>query len=130
MKRRITAGHHSAPSLRERIQRAREALGLSRAQLARKVGVSASAAVQWERPHGTLPSAANLIAIAKITDVSFEWLSTGRGMPRLHGDHETPAISRECMAHDLFEERVLLLARKLPHTHRDAFLQYFEKVYS
>jgi transcriptional regulator with XRE-family HTH domain len=130
MKRRITAGHHSAPPLRERIRRAREALGLSRAQLARKVGVSASAAVQWERPHGTSPSAANLIAIAKITDVSFEWLSTGRGLPRLGGDEEIPAISRECMAHDLFEERVLLLARNLPHAHRDAFLHYFEKVYS
>lgn len=130
MKRRITAVHHSAPSLRERIRRAREALGVSRAQLARRVGVSASAAVQWERRYGTSPSAANLIAIAKITDVSFEWLSTGRGVPRLGGDHESPAISKNCMALDLFEERVLLIARKLPHAHRDAFLHYFEKLYS
>jgi len=71
-----------------------------------------------------------LIAIAKIADVSFEWLSTGRGLPRVGGNEETPAISRDCMAHDLFEERVLLIARKLPHAHRDAFLDYFEKVYS
>ena len=51
-------------------------------------------------------------------------------MPRLSGDHETSAISRDCMALDLFEERVLLLARNLPHAHRDAFLHYFEKLYS
>jgi transcriptional regulator with XRE-family HTH domain len=91
--------------------------------------VSASAAVQWERPKGTSPSAAKLIAIAKITEVSFEWLSTGRGAPRLGSEHETSALSRDCIAYDLFEERVLALARRLPHAHRDAFLDYLEKVY-
>lgn len=129
MKSRITAGRHSAPSLRGRIRHAREMLGLSSAQLARKVGVSASAAVQWERPHGTSPSAANLIAIAQATDVSFEWLSTGRGSARVLGDHETPVIHRDCMAHDLYEEEILSLARKVPYSQREHLIQYLRSVY-
>ena len=130
MKSRITAGRQSALSLRGRIRQAREILGLSRAQLARKVGVSASAAVQWERPHGTSPSAANLIAIAHATDVSFEWLSTGRGSARVSGDHEAPAIHRDCMAHDLYEEEILSLARKVPHAQREHLIQYLRSVYT
>jgi transcriptional regulator with XRE-family HTH domain len=47
MKHRNTAARHSASTLRERIRQARELLGMSRAELARLVGVGASAAVQW-----------------------------------------------------------------------------------
>lgn len=53
---------------------------MSRAHLARRIGVVASAAVQWELPNGTSPRLRHLVAIAEITGVSFEWLATGRGL--------------------------------------------------
>ena len=42
--------------LRDRILQARESSGLSRAALARRVGVSPSAAVQWEEETAPLPA--------------------------------------------------------------------------
>jgi len=48
--------------------------------LAVLVGVKRSSANQWESPNlGKEPSTSNLIKIALITGVSFEWLATGRG---------------------------------------------------
>lgn len=129
MKHRNTAARHSASSLRERIRQARELLGMSRAELARLVGVGASAAVQWEQPKGTSPSVANLIAIAQATDVSFEWLATGRGMARVRSDGEVSAIDRDCMAHDLYEETILVLARNVPRPQREPLLNFLRAAY-
>jgi transcriptional regulator with XRE-family HTH domain len=130
MKLKSTASKTSPTTLRERIQQARSLLGMSRAQLARNVGVGASAAVQWELARGTSPSVANLIAIAQVTDVSFEWLATGRGSARLPAAGEEFAIHRDCMAFDLFEEQILVLARKIPRAHREHLIQYLTAVYS
>ena len=102
---------------------------MARAELARKVGVGASAAVQWEQAEATSPSVRHLIAIAQITDVSFEWLATGRGSARLGGAHETSAIHPGSVAHDLFEEHLLALARKIPRAHREALLHYLQISY-
>jgi transcriptional regulator with XRE-family HTH domain len=129
MKHRNTAARHSASTLRERIRQARELLGMSRAELARLVGVGASAAVQWEQPKGTSPSVANLIAIAYATDVSFEWLATGRGMARVRADGEVSAIHRDCMAHDLYEENILVLARNVPRPQREPLLNFLRAAY-
>lgn len=63
-----------------RIKQAREHSGLTQSSLAILVGVKRSSANQWES--STLrkePSTGNLIKIAEITGVSFEWLATGRG---------------------------------------------------
>ena len=117
-------------ALRDRIRQARELLGMSRAELARKVGVGASAAVQWEQAHGTSPSVANLARIAQVADVSFEWLTTGRGRARLGEDVEAPVFHKDCIAQDLFEEHVLSLARKIPQAHREHLLKFLQAVYS
>ena len=129
MKRRITALRSAASSLAERIRQARELIGLSRADLARRIGVGPSAAVQWENPNGTSPSVQHLIEIASVTDVAFEWLATGRGPARTGGGLETPALKPEAYAHDLFEEQMLMLARNVPLKHRDALMRYLETVY-
>jgi transcriptional regulator with XRE-family HTH domain len=110
----------------ERIRQAREANDLNRAELARRVGVKPSAAVQWEQQPGTLPSAANLAKIAKITGVSFEWLATGRGTSRLLATRETSAIEIASFAHNLFEERLLQMARAMPPKARESLVRFLE----
>jgi hypothetical protein len=85
--------------------------------------------VQWEQPKGTSPSVANLIAIAYATDVSFEWLATGRGMARVRADGEVSAIHRDCMAHDLYEESILVLARNVPRPQREPLLNFLRAAY-
>ena len=100
---------------------ARARAGFSKGELARRVGVSVSAVVQWERPGGTAPQMTNLAAIAQSTGVAFEWLATGRGPTRVAAGDGAPAIDLGAMAVTLFEERLLDIARKLP-SHRHAAL--------
>ena len=116
------------PTMSERIRQAREANDLNRAELARRVGVEPSAAVQWERKPGTSPSVTNLAKIASITGVAFEWLATGRGTSRLLATRETSAISIESFAHNLFEERLLEIARLIPPKARDSLVRFLEAV--
>jgi transcriptional regulator with XRE-family HTH domain len=63
-----------------RIKQARKQAGLTQSTLATLVGVKRSSANQWESSSlGKEPSTENLVKIAVITGVSFEWLATGRG---------------------------------------------------
>jgi transcriptional regulator with XRE-family HTH domain len=108
-----------------RIRDARVRAGLSKAELARRVGVCASAAVQWEHPRGTAPNAGNLSKIAQITNVAHEWLATGRGSARLmHDDDGTPALMPGAIATTLFEERLLEVARRLPVNRHEPLLEF------
>jgi len=129
MKNRIAASSHARLGLSGRIRQARELTGLSRADLAKRIGVGASAAVQWEHVGGTSPSVKHLVAIAQITDVSFEWLATGRGPARLGETHQDPAVNPDCFAQDLYEEQMLTLARQIPTRHRELLLRYLQTVY-
>ena len=130
MKRRY-AKENSAASARsgrarltDRIRIARARAGFSKGELARRVGVSVSAVVQWERPCGTAPQMTNLAAIAQSTGVAFEWLATGRGPTRAAAGDGALAIDLGAMAVTLFEERLLDIARRLP-SHRHAALIEF-----
>jgi len=129
MKNRITASSYAKLGMSGRIRQARELIGLSRADLAKRIGVGASAAVQWEHVNGTSPSVKHLIAIAQITDVSFEWLATGRGPARLGEPQQDPAVNPECFAQDLYEEQMLALSRQIPMRHRELLLRYLQTVY-
>jgi len=102
--------NRAAQGLSFRLRQAREMLGISRSELARRVGVKPSAAIQWEHESGTHPSTAHLIHIATVTNVAFEWLATGRGPARRHQDTVMP----EAIAMDLFEESLLKISRDLP----------------
>ncbi|HVV98481.1 MAG TPA: helix-turn-helix domain-containing protein [Rhodanobacteraceae bacterium] len=110
--------------LDDRIRQARLRAGLTKAELARRVGVCPSAVVQWEHPTHTVPNTTNLARIAEITGVAFEWLATGRGPPRLPGGDGTSALDPALIAATLFEERLLQIARRLPRHQHEALLAF------
>ncbi len=102
----------------DRIRLARKAARLSQATLAAEMQVTASAAAQWEHPHGTRPNIGNLQGIAKATGASFEWLATGNGVHwadrRGRREIETPAVALEGFARNLLEETLLKHFRDMP----------------
>jgi transcriptional regulator with XRE-family HTH domain len=101
---------------------------LTQAGLARKIGVSASAAAQWELPDGTSPNTENLIKIAVACEVSFEWLATSRGSARSQA-HETPAVDAASFAVDHVEDRLLLAFRRIGARKREAFVRWMEEFF-
>jgi transcriptional regulator with XRE-family HTH domain len=103
-----------------RVRFARLLAKLSKAELARRVGVCLSAAVQWELPKGTSPTVNNLVKIATIAGVAFEWLATGRGSPKLPGPLQVLAS-----ADDLeFETRLLVTVRAIARDHREVVIDF------
>lgn len=67
-------------NLGSRIGLARKRTGVNKSELARRVGVHPSSAIEWEKGRKT-PSTEHLIKLAVVTQTSFEWLATGRGEP-------------------------------------------------
>jgi len=114
----------SSASLSDRIRHARARAGLTKTELARRVGVCASAVVQWEHPEGTAPNATNLARVALVTDVAFEWLATARGPHRVKSDDGPPALEAAAIAVTLFEERLLQVARRLPSHRHDPLIEF------
>jgi transcriptional regulator with XRE-family HTH domain len=103
-----------------RVRFARTLAKLSKAELARRVGVCLSAAVQWELPHGTSPTVTNLAKIAAISGVAFEWIATGRGSPKL-----SEALQEVASAADLdYEVRLLEAARAVAHDRREVIVDF------
>jgi transcriptional regulator with XRE-family HTH domain len=72
-------------SFSERIAYARKRVGLSQSQLAASLDVSRGACGQWEQGV-SLPSVSHLAELARVTEVSFEWLATGRGRAVLRAE--------------------------------------------
>jgi len=115
-------------TLFSRVREARKLMGISRAELARRVGVKPSAAVQWEHEEGTAPSVRNLIKIATEADVSFEWLATGRGMARPKALREVSAVTTDDFAHNMFEEQLLVLSRDVPTRWREPLILFLRTI--
>jgi transcriptional regulator with XRE-family HTH domain len=96
--------------LSERILFARRRAGLTQAALARALCVQRSAVSNWESVATGRPTMTNLIAIAKTTDASLEWLATGRGRVAVTDDgtrdDEIPAVDAELV--EKSSERALL----------------------
>ncbi|WP_295802169.1 helix-turn-helix transcriptional regulator [uncultured Microbulbifer sp.] len=65
-------------SINDRMKQAREKAGLTQSELARSCGVSVQAVSQWESGSTKNPAASNVLATAKATGLSIEWLITGR----------------------------------------------------
>jgi transcriptional regulator with XRE-family HTH domain len=124
MKDSSASAQSASARLKDRVQTARCCAGLSKAELARRVGVSVSAVVQWEHPEGTRPSARHLAAVAECTAIAFEWLATGRGPMRISADDGPPALAPAAIAVTLFEERLLDVARKLPAHRHEALIEF------
>lgn len=105
-------------------QRLREALDLAemrQAELSRRLGIAPSSVSLWlsGRNH---PDAEHLSKLAVILDVSYEWLSTGRGEMRYSAQGQplqplTPALSTD--------ERALLdLYLRLSPVRRRALMDF------
>jgi transcriptional regulator with XRE-family HTH domain len=124
MKSSSTSTRVAPTRLDDRIRIARIRAELSKAELARRVGVSPSAVVQWEQRDGSGPSARHLATIAQCTGVAFEWLATGRGPARVNDGDGPPAIDPKSIAVTLFEERLLEVARKLPSNRHEALIEF------
>ena len=111
-------------TLAGRIQSARKRNNWSRAELARRIGVKPSAAVQWEQVGGTAPSTGNLIKLAQSTNVSLDWLATGRGALHSEANGDIGAINLGLFAQNTFEERLLELSRIMPLNAQEPLLRF------
>ena len=94
---------------------------LSRVELAERVGVSKGAVAQWEHPVGTVPTIKNLVMVATVCRVDFDWLASGRGLPRSKHTEELAASLSE-FAHDHDESELLMLWRRCPPAIRSQVL--------
>ncbi len=106
----------------ERIRRTCRKAGFSQSALAELIKVQRSAVSNWESTNDVQPALQNLISIAKICAVSFEWLGTGRSKMSL--EDESPHIqAAEAELVDLRDERDLLaMYRNLPQKKRQLML--------
>lgn len=102
--------------------------GLSQARLATIVGVQRSAVTHWESKTGKWPTLAHLAALARATDVNFEWLATGRGEPGIPPDMILDAVSAAdaILVEDETEMRLVRSWRSLPIRSRLAVLEISE----
>jgi len=107
-----------------RVRFARTLAGFSKAELARRVGVCLSAAVQWELVKGTSPTVNNLVKIATIAGVGFEWLASGRGSPKLADGMQDFA----CAADLEFEMRLITAARAVPRDRRELVIDFARSI--
>jgi transcriptional regulator with XRE-family HTH domain len=73
-------------NLASRIRRARKVLGMSQADLARKMNVHRSCVGHWEGVHNANPGPDRLAELSIVLVVSYEWLATGRGEMKLGHD--------------------------------------------
>ena len=109
--------------LPDRLRRARRLATISQAALAHAIGISPSAVAQWEQQEGTHPGLAHLVAFARVTGVSVDWLVTGAGRPRRSAPAEEPAtLTADAYARDAGEEGLLREFRLLgPRARRIVF---------
>jgi transcriptional regulator with XRE-family HTH domain len=115
--------------LYQRVREARKLLSISQEELAADLGVSRSAVAQWEMTRGTAPSVENLIALARRSGMTFEYLSTGRG----HKVHGKPilAIAEEPTEYQNLsrqQQRLLALFDVLSAKQRSGLLEFLESL--
>lgn len=108
-----------------RIRTARVRAGLSQKDLAGLVGVSRTAVSNWESNACIVrPSIERLEVICRSTNVSCEWLATGRGSVYLE-PQEIPVLDAE-MVDDLVERRLLRAFRSIDTELKKALLTMAE----
>ena len=115
----------------QRIRQLRRKTKLSQQALAELVGVQRSAVSNWESSGPVQPAAANLIAIAKATNVSMEWLATGRGPMQLSHDPHMDVLAVDGELVDIPIERELLeLFRKMSNRSQNILMELSEELAS
>ncbi len=98
-----------------RIKMARRHRNLSQSRLAEAVGVQRSAVSHWEAPLGKTPTVNNLLKIAEVTKVQFEWLATGRGGMALTQTTELDSVlaAHALLVDDPLEMRMVEAMRQM-----------------
>ena len=110
--------------LADRIRIARRKAGLSQSQAAQVLAVHRGTVGHWERGAGHQPTNANLMQLAVLVAVSYEWLATGRGSMQVSSiEDEVAALRLDCFAQSDGEEQLLLAFRKLPEHKRNAIVE-------
>lgn len=113
--------------MKERIKQARRELGWSQAELARRMSVTQPSVAEWESGR-KVPNMNNLVRLAKLFDVGFEWLSTGRGEMR---PPPTLYVFEAATAYEWMlpeERRLLNTFARLQPCHREALLVFLESL--
>ncbi len=113
--------------LYERVREARQLVSLTQEALAAELNVTRSAVGQWEIAQGTSPSVENLIALARRSGMSFEYLATGRG-PKILG---APIVEEERAPYDMLskQQRQLLASfDRLPARKRADLLDFLDRI--
>ena len=104
-----------------RIQNSRQALGLSEAQLARRIGIKKTTLMNWEKGQ-TAPRANRLAELAGILNVPLMWLIAGAEAPADIPEpdtSETVALEQKLdTADQLINELSALIADLRGHTRR------------
>jgi transcriptional regulator with XRE-family HTH domain len=86
-------------TLAERIKTARDALGMTQAELADACGISDKSVSAWEKSRSMSVAAPHLFKLARVLKVDPEWISTGEGGPL---DTQGQILAK---LHDLPEEQ-------------------------
>lgn len=112
-------------SLADRIRKARTIRRFSQSKVAVLLGVNRATVAKWEMQRKQLPSSQNLIKLARLLQVSHEWLVAGAG--RMEPVRAAPAAGDYAPSpRTLEEERLLQLYRLLPKQQRKIALKFVE----
>ena len=98
----------------DRVAAAREALGLTQAELARRLGVKAQTIASWEADRAE-PRANRLQMLAGMLNVPMVWLMTGQGDGVAPPDEKATDLGVEALLAELRETRIaqMRLAERL-----------------
>ena len=114
-------------TLTDRIRAAREEAGLSQADVAKALRISASAVNQWERGLIKNMKLDHFFALASLLRQDPRWLATGKGHPRTR---ETAAMPPAPDYPTLTSEEKALLHyfRQIPNTLRKVVLRFLREL--
>lgn len=101
-------------TLGERICKARDASGLSTAQLARRLGIKTSTMQSWESDRSE-PRSNKLVLLAGVLNVSPTWLLVGRGTPPYSEAPTNADLDSMRVALDRIQKQAQDLADEIAH---------------
>ena len=110
-------------TLTERNQIARKQAGLSQADVAKALRISASAVNQWESGFSKNIKLEHFFALARLLRQDPQWLATGTVFPYVRRTQATPPkLDAPLLTHE--EKAILHHIRRMPDTTRKGLLKF------